>query len=491
MASALLCAALLLVAGPHPGASPPPPGRDLAAKAREARLRGDLVTARRLYEQALREDTNSLAITLDLAETLRAMGEAGAAERLLLRLVESLPRRPEPRRALVLAYLQTGKTAEALDQARRAVELEPDNVEGHLCLGSALRAAGRPADAIAEFEIGARKSPPDPRALHGLALALAALDDPRAEEAFARAVAAAPKNLAARLDFARYLWQVRNFDGGNEQMESVLRAVPDNTKLRVEYGLSLADQGHSASRKRAVEELKRAWAEGEREYAVAFFLGASLGKMGSFDEASRWLRQAIALDPKKAGARTGLGSVLMLQQKPREAASTLEGAALLQPESGQTQLDLGAAYEAASDLDKAEKAYRRALANDPGLSRAHYRLGTLLARTGRREEAAEQIGIYQTAFQKEQEAALRGGSRRAELNLGWLELRDGKPEQALEQFERHPDDPEALRGAAQALVKLGEDARALQKYERAVALSPDDVGLRWELDRAYDRVKKK
>jgi protein O-GlcNAc transferase len=489
LAAALLCATLFLVADPHAVVSPP--GARLSAKAHAARLRGDLATARSLYEQALRQDPENLNVTLELAETLRAMGESPAAENLLLRLVASLPGRPEPRRALVLAYIQNGKTSEALEQARRAVELEPDNVEGHLCLGSALRAAGRPADAIAEFQIGARRSPPDARALHGLALAFAAVDDPRAREAFEKALTAAPKNLAARLDYIRYLWQLRDFDGGNREMEGVLRAVPADTKLRAEYGLSLTRQGRFVSRKRAAEELKKAWEGGEHEYEVAFFLGATLGQMGNFDEAVRWLRQAIAIDPEKVAAHISLGQVLLLQQKPQEAVSEFERAAVLKPDSAQTLLDLGSAYEAAHHLDSAEESYRKALELDPKLDKAHYRLGTLLARTGRREEGAKHIGLYQAAFQKEQEAALRGGSRRAELNLGWVELRDGRAERALEQFDRYPNDPEALQGAAKALFQLGRDADALQKYERAVALAPDDLGLRYEFDREYARVKKK
>jgi len=128
---------------------------------------------------------------------------------------------------------------------------------------------------------------------------------------------------------------------------------------------------------------------------------------------------------------------------------------------------------------------------DEPLTRAHYSLGTLLARTGRREEAAQHIAVYQAAFQKEQEAAFRGGSRKAELNLGWVALRAGQPERALAQFERHPDDPDALKGAARALVQLGRDAEAFQKYERALALAPDDAALRYELGREYDRGRKR
>ncbi len=252
-------------------------------------------------------------------------------------------------------------------------------------------------------------------------------------------------------------------------MESLLAAAPAGfrLKLRTEYAASLMEQQRFTQ---AARELERIWKDGARDYEVVLFLGASLGQIGRFDEAVRRLREAIAIAPEKLPAHHILGRILLLQQKPEEAVVELERAAALQPDSAGIQLDLGSAYEAAKKPDKAEAAYREALRLDETLTRAHYNLGTLLARTGRREEAAQHIAVYQAAFQKEQEAAFRGGSRKAELNLGWVALRNGQPERALEQFERHPDDPDALKGAARALVQLGRDAEAFQKYERALAL---------------------
>jgi tetratricopeptide (TPR) repeat protein len=490
VALALFCAALLFASG-SAVASPGPTHVELLDRGRNARLKGDLVTARRIYEQALAQDPDNLRIALELAETLRAMGDPEAAENLLARFVRSFPDRPEPRQALVLAYLQSGKTSEALTQAKRAVDLDPENLDGHLCLGSALRAAGRPADAVPEFERGTRRSPPDPRALHGLALAYSELGDPRTEDTFQKAVEAAPKNLVARLDFVRYLWQVRNFERGNQEMDRILRIAPASSKLRVEYGANLTQQGRLPE---AITQLKKAWADGDREYEAAFFLGVALGQrqVGRFEEAGRWLRQAIAIDPRRQEAHASLGQLFLVQQKPREAITEFELADSLQPDSAEIHLDLGSAYEAAKILDKAEGAYRKALQLDPTLAKAHYMLGTLLARIGRREEAAEQIAVYQTAFQKEQESAFHRGSRRAQLDLGWVELRSGSPQQALEQFERYPEDPDALRGAAWALVQLGRKDEALQKYERAIArTTPEDAGLRYELDREYARLRNK
>ena len=288
----------------------------------------------------------------------------------------------------------------------------------------------------------------------------------------------------------KYLWQVRNYDRGNQEMERVIAAAPPalRSKARAEYASSLMEQQRFTQAARELERLRK---DGARDYDVLLLHGASLGQIGRFDEAVKSLREAIAIAPGKLPAHHILGRILLLQQKPEEAAAELERAAALEPESAGIHLDLGAAYESAKKPEKAEAAYREALRLDGTLARAHYSLGTLLARTGRREEAEQHIAVYRAAFRKEQQAAFEGGSRKAEVNLGWVALRGGQPERALEQFERHPEDADALKGAARALIRLGRDSEAFQKYERALALAPEDAALRYELGREYDRARKK
>ncbi len=364
------------------------------------------------------------------------------------------------------------------------------NLDSRIVLASALRAAGRVSEAVAEVEKAAKEFPNDPRALQELALAYALLGDPKTEAAFERAIAAAPGNPEVRFDFVKYLWQTGNFDRGNQEMERVIASAPPalKSRARTEYASTLMEQQHFTQAAREFEKLRR---EGARDYDLALLLGASLGQIGRFDEAVNALREAIGIAPWKLPAHHILGRILLLQQKPEEAVPELERAEELQPDSAGIQLDLGSAYEAVRKRDKAEAAYREALRLDATLTKAHYSLGTLLARMGRREEAEQHIAVYKAAFQKEQEAAFRGGSRKAELNLGWVALRTGQPQRALAQFERHPDDPDALKGAARALVQLGRDADAFQRYERALALAPDDAALRYELGREYDRARKK
>ena len=349
----------------------------------------------------------------------------------------------------------------------------------------ALLADGRPEQAAPAFEAILSARPGSAPALRGLANSYGALRDPRALDAFERAVAADPKNLPLRVEFAEYLWDVRRYDRGNAEMERVIGEAPASPRLRAHYGMNLASQSRFA---KAASEFDAARRGGLDNADVLFYLGSALWETGRLEESEVRLREAVRRAPEKAAARHRLGRLLLFRGESQAAVGELERAAAQAPDSAEIALDLGRALEATRKMTEAEAAYRKALALEPALSVTHYTLGTLLARTGRREEGREHIALYQDYFDKEQRRRFQAGSRQAEINLGWTELDAGRAEKALAQFERHPEDPEALRGAATALVKLGRRAEAVRRLEHAVLLDPDNRALRWELDREREKV---
>ncbi|HEX7253740.1 MAG TPA: tetratricopeptide repeat protein [Thermoanaerobaculia bacterium] len=357
--------------------------------------------------------------------------------------------------------------------------------EDPLRQAQSLLADGRPDQAAPIFESILAARPGSPVALRGLANSYGILRDPRALETFDRAVAADPNNLPLKVEFAEYLWDTRRFDRGNAEMEGVIQKAPGNAKLRVHYGMNLASQSKFAL---AAREFDAAHRGGIDNADVLFYLGSALWETGRLDESEKWLREAVQRGPEKAPARHRLGRLLLFRGKSEEAVVELERASAQAPDSAEIALDFGRALEATGKMTEAEAAYRKALSLEPGLSATHYTLGALLARTGRREEAQQHIALYQDYFDKEQKRRFQAGARQAELNLGWTELDAGHAEKALAQFERHPDDPEGLRGAAMALSKLGQHSEAARRLERAVLIDPENRGLRWELDREREKI---
>jgi tetratricopeptide (TPR) repeat protein len=112
----------------------------------------------------------------------------------------------------------------------------------------------------------------------------------------------------------------------------------------------------------------------------------------------------VAPTPSVTGASTA--RCLTLADRTPEASplSELEQCSALLPSDADLTADLGAAYEAAGQLEEAESAYRRALTIDPEFADVRRSLAGLLARRGARDDARRQI-----------EAALRVQPNRSEL----------------------------------------------------------------------------
>jgi tetratricopeptide (TPR) repeat protein len=88
---------------------------------------------------------------------------------------------------------------------------------------------------------------------------------------------------------------------------------------------------------------------------------------------------------------------------------------------------------------------------------------------------------YQEANQKEEARRQEETTRRAGINLGWVELRQRKFQDALARFGRYREDPEALRGSAEALLALGRRREAIAALERAFVRAPQDRAIAWRL----------
>ena len=380
-----------------------------------------------------------------------------------------------------------GRPGEALSDARLAVELDPGNSDSQTVLGMTLAGSGEFGEAIAAFERALKMRPSDPVALRGLAAALADVEDPRSAQVYDNAIAAAPRDLPLRVEFAESCWRAYDFVRGNQQMERVLRLKPDDPAWRVRYAVSLGKQARLAQ---SIEQLEAARHLDPDNADVLFYLGTVLHEVGRFDEAELRLRQAVRKAPGLTAAHHRLGKLLLARGKAGEAAAELTRAAELAPESADIELDLRSALDASGDLPRAEQAYRRALEWNPAPSRAHYLLGTLLAREGRKDEAAEHIAIYQEAFRKEQDQRFGLGSRAVELFKGQALLKEKRYAEALAQFQRRPDDVDALRGCARALAGLGRYQEAIRPLERARLLDPNNRAVLYQLDQMRARIRR-
>jgi tetratricopeptide (TPR) repeat protein len=165
--------------------------------------------------------------------------------------------------------------------------------------------------------------------------------------------------------------------------------------------------------------------------AIAMFhsnKGAEALQLGNIDDALKWLRTAVGVDPDLASA----------------------------------WVNFGVALRRSEQLGDAEQAYKRALELDPALDSAYQNLASLLRKVGRLEEA------------KAYEQALVGTPTRNPytfLSLGDISLAGGRLADA-ERFYRRAvqltdDDAEVFAALGQLAVANGDERLARKMLKRA------------------------
>lgn len=247
------------------------------------------------------------------------------------------------------ALLAAGKTAvhqndgaRAVELLEKAVELEPQRAEVHLWLSRAHATVGESASGFKQLSV-ARKI-------------LAALE---------RTVELDPNNIQARVELAQFYAMAPGIMGG----------------------------GEDKARAQAAEAKRRNAFDGHRAYAVIYIVQKKL------DLARNEFEQAVREEPQSARAHTALGRHLANYDKNyRRAFEELEKAIQLDTAYMPGWFRLGeAAALSGTNLARGEEALKKYLAHEPKdgepqLSRAHYSLGQIYEKAGKKAQAHQSYG---------------------------------------------------------------------------------------------------
>jgi tetratricopeptide (TPR) repeat protein len=268
------------------------------------------------------------------------------------------------------AHLLNSDPARALEAYDAALGLRPDSVP-------ALRQAAAIAERQGELErslsywIRAKKiEPSDPEILLGfgrVCLKMDLLDD--AEPALTSAASQRPGELAYQYALAAAKVGKRQFEAAQGLLEKLVEQRPQDAQLQ--YGL-----------------------------------GSVLYIQGRLGEAAAHLKESVRLQPEHLAARHYLALIARDQGKDAEAIDILERLLQRYPEHASSHEVLGGLLMTAARYPAAEQNLRAAVRLNPKSVKANYQLGLLLARMGRKEEAATQLELTKQ-LRKEDEATSR------------------------------------------------------------------------------------
>ncbi|NWG47269.1 MAG: tetratricopeptide repeat protein [Alphaproteobacteria bacterium] len=225
---------------------------------------------------------------------------------------------------------------------------------------------------------------------------------------------------------------------------------------------------------------------------------------GRLAEAEALYKDILARVPDHAGALANLAVIARRAGRPSDALAYLTLAARLPDAPGEVFFNLGNLHADRGEPDRAIAALETAIVRAPELGRAHMKLGLLLHDCGRPEASIEAL-VRAAQLMEPNEPALSAGTAApraaallwsadkwpeaiglfkaiaaarpeeiaAHLNLGLALVQASHHLDALAAFRRvqtiDPDNSDAAAAIPNCLINTGEQEKAYQAYEAALA----------------------
>jgi len=181
------------------------------------------------------------------------------------------------------AYYKQGKVKEAIENALKAVELQPDFGVAHYNLGNLYAAQGK-------FE--------------------------NAKNHFEEAVRLLPNYAEARSNLGQLLAEQGDLEGGIALFRKSIELNPKVTRAYLNLGVALAKQGQLAD---AVEPLRRMTQLAPDHPEARYYLGSVYAALGRYAEAASSFRDVLRVQSDNVAAHQRLAEVLSLQGNKQEA----------------------------------------------------------------------------------------------------------------------------------------------------------------------------
>jgi Flp pilus assembly protein TadD len=316
-----------------------------------------------------------------------------------------------------------------------------------------------------------------------------------AAASFRRAVDLEPTEEATAA-LAEILNRQQRFSEAEPLVRDAIEKWPNSARLRLDLGRILMD----TDRPREFLEQLLVARQLEPPRAIHFMMGGVAAFMdGDLVEAEKELRKALQLDEKSAPVWRCLGLFMIETGRQADATEYLQTAASLSPNDPDIWSELGGAWNAAGNLEKAEAAFRRALElNSPTAARELARLlvvanrvteaETLLREAIEREPANTRarddlarilINLHRPAEALDQLLAiekLEPGSARHSLRAGLAALMAGDLVTAERQLRAAIDLDQTI---SEAWIGLGRALSAAGRLAEAIELlgnAPEEAG---------------
>ncbi len=372
--------------------------------------------------------------------------------------------------------LQQGKgdAVGALAAYRKAVEIDPRFVPGHLAVLKLLLRQQKFEEAGAQLQALKQFDAKNPQTLYFEAqLAYLQQDYPRANELAQQLLAAWPGNPAVLELAGAVAFRMNALPQAEVHLLGAVQAAPD---LALARRLLVATYLRSGQSVKALAAVKAAEGKDGLEPGLLVFAGQAHLQTGDAKRAAEYFAEALKLDPDNARKRTVLAITQVAigsTQLGFDELQTVAGA-----DSG-TAADLAliAAHMQRREFDAALTAAKRMEAKQPDKPLAAELRGRILLGKGDRAAARQS---FERALQIDPSyfAAVAG--------LAAMDMADNNPQVARQRFDnmlaRDPKNARALWAQAELAAAQGSPAAEVAAWlDRAIDANPADAAPRLQL----------
>jgi tetratricopeptide (TPR) repeat protein len=398
-------------------------------------LQGKKDKAREMFREALRIDPENHSARFGLAQVESASGNFGAS------LEAAAPVLPDLRRSaggiLLLAADYAG--LKRTDSLRVLVpdweQLPQVSVTSCTDFASLLAKNGLVQEALEVLE----KAKSDGEASYDLALALANLqfwkgDLAKASQSYEAALGLKQDCVLCLRQIAKIAEQQKDFEKALGYLIRAKRLQPEDPEILFELGKACLEMDLFDDSIAALQQAVELQPENDsfryvlgsarvskKQYKEAEALFATLLKrrpndgvlnyaMGSVlfldvqpDQAERYLQKSIEVQPNQSGAYYYLGLVAEGRGEEDRATGILQDVVRRYPDYGPAYEALGRIWLKERKFTEAQQALEKAILLDPSSAKAHYQLGMLLGRIGKREDGDKELEIAQKLEAEERE----------------------------------------------------------------------------------------
>jgi tetratricopeptide (TPR) repeat protein len=350
-------------------------------------------------QKAARLNPNSAAARTNLATSLVKLHKFAPAEIEFKKAQALEPASYDANHNLGEFYLAAGKLAQAIPPLAKAYQIKPDAYDNGYNLALAYLDTGKTADAktVAQ-DLLARRNIAE---LHNL---LAEIEEKNqnfiaAEHEYESAAHMDPSE-SNLFDWASELLLHRTLDPAVDVFRNATERYPNSPRLAIGLGMALYSRGNYDD---AVKALLHAADLNPADPNCYYFLSRAYDSSpGQADEVIQRFRHFMDLQPANAKAPYYYAMSMWKGRRAQDASidfqqieALLKKSIELDPKFAEPRLQLGNLYSDQRKYELAIPLYERALVLNPDLADAHYRLGQAYVHVGKKDEAQQQLAVYQ------------------------------------------------------------------------------------------------